>query len=70
MFWFLALPTHTVTIEVDYFSHFNENLLSLLRLEHLRELQLNCSMYSISSFVESLAAKGTSSVSISIDHLI
>lgn len=48
----------SLTIEVDYFSHFNENLLSLLRLEHLRELQLNCSMYSIASFIESLAVKG------------
>lgn len=48
----------SLTIEIDYFSHFNENLLSLLRLENLRELQLNCSMYSIASFVESLAAKG------------
>lgn len=48
----------SLIIEIDYFQNFNENILSLLRLENLRELQLNCSMYSIASFVESLAAKG------------
>lgn len=48
----------TLTIEVDYFNNFCKNLMALLRLENLRELQLNCSMYSIATFIEALAAKG------------
>lgn len=47
----------SLIIEVDFFQNFNKNLAQLSKLEHLRELQLNCSMYSISSFVEELAAK-------------
>lgn len=48
----------SLTIEVDYFQNFCKNIMELLRLENLRELQLNCSMYSIASFIEALAAKG------------
>lgn len=47
----------SLTIEIDYFQNFCKNILDLLRLNHLRELQLNCSMYSIASFIESLAEK-------------
>lgn len=47
----------SLTIEVDYFQNFSENIMFLLRLEHLRELQLNCSMYSIAPFIEELAVK-------------
>lgn len=47
----------SLTIEVDYFQNFCKNIMSLLRLDNLRELQLNCSMFSIASFVEALAAK-------------
>ncbi|XP_031630466.1 uncharacterized protein LOC116345337 [Contarinia nasturtii] len=47
-----------LTIEVDYFQNFCKNIMALLRLENLRELQLNCSMYSVSTFIEGLAAKG------------
>lgn len=48
----------SLIIEVDYFQNFVKNIMALLRLQNLRELQLNCSMYSIASFVDALAAKG------------
>lgn len=44
-------------VEIDYFQNFSKNIMELLRLQHLRELQFNCGMYSITSFVEELAAK-------------
>lgn len=47
----------SLVIEVEFFHNFTKNLGALLKLDHLRELQLNCSMYSISHFVEGLAAK-------------
>lgn len=47
----------SLIIEVDFFQNFNKNLANLLKLDHLRELQLNASMYSIASFIEQLAAK-------------
>lgn len=52
------LGLESLTIEVDYFQNFSKNIMALLRLENLRELQLNCSMYSIASFIDALAAKG------------
>lgn len=48
----------SLTIEVDYFQNFCKNIMELLKLQNLRELQLNCSMYSIAAFVDALAAKG------------
>lgn len=65
----------SLIIEVDYFQNFVTNLMSLLRLEKLKELQLNCSMYSVASFIEALAAKGVIEVlhlsdGVLNDHLI
>lgn len=62
-------------VEVSYFYDYVENLKSLLRLNHLKELKLNCSLYPISTFVDALAAKGTIEVlhiseGVLNDHLI
>lgn len=46
-----------LNIEIEFFHDFNHNIMHLLQLNHLRELQLNCSRYSVSAFVEALAAK-------------
>lgn len=71
-----ALPKlERLSVEVSYFYDFVENLKSLLRLNHLKELKLNCSLYPISSFVDALAAKDTIEVlhiseGVLNDHLI
>lgn len=64
-----------LTIEVNNFVNFVENLKALLRLNRLKELKLNCSLYSISSFVDELATKDTIEVlhisdGVLNDHLI
>lgn len=46
----------SLIIEIDYFQDFSANIMHLLRLKKLRELQLNCSMFSIAPFIVSLAA--------------
>lgn len=71
-----ALPQlERLSVEVTYFYDFVENLKSLLQLNHLKELKLNCSLYPISSFVDALAAKDTIEVlhisdGVLNDHLI
>lgn len=65
----------SLSIEVDYFQNFVSNIMHLLRLDKLKELQLNCSMYSIASFIDELAKKDTIEVlhlsdGLLNDHLI
>lgn len=48
-----------LSFEVSYFYDYAENLKSLLALNHLKELKLNCSLYPISTFVDALADKDT-----------
>lgn len=64
-----------LSVEVSYFYDYVENLKSLLQLNHLKELKLNCSLYPISTFVDALAAKDTIEVlhiseGVLNDHLI
>lgn len=49
----------SLIIEIDYFQDFSTNIMYLLRLKKLRELQLNCSMYSIAPFIVLLSANET-----------
>lgn len=71
-----ALPQlERLSVEVSYFYDYVENLKSLLQLNHLKELKLNCSLYPISTFVDALAAKNTIEVlhiseGVLNDHLI
>lgn len=71
-----ALPQlERLSVEVSYFYDYVENLKSLLQLNHLKELKLNCSLYPISTFVDALAIKETIEVlhiseGVLNDHLI
>lgn len=48
----------SLSISIDDFTNLAQNLNHLLSLNSLKELKLNCSLYSIATFVHKLAEKG------------
>lgn len=64
-----------LSLEISYFFDYVENVKSLLQLNHLKELKLNCSLYPISTFIDALADHGIIEVlhiseGVLNDHLI